>query len=793
MPKRILIDGVYPEDTRVVIHDNNRVLDFDYETLVKEQLKGNIYLAKVTRVEPSLQAAFVEYGGNRHGFLPFAEIHPDYYQIPVADRAPSDEEGAEATAELTPSDDTPIGIEHAMRHIEALPMTDDDAEEDIPPVITTTSEPEAGPDDGVVAAEATSLTPTVDIGDGDAVEDAEDEVIHVSTINEDAIEDDEDDSDEPKRSELYRQYKIQEVLKRGQVILVQVMKEERGNKGASLTSYISLAGRYCVLMPNTERQGGVSRKIASFDDRRRLKSILDSLEMPKGTSVIIRTAGMGKTKPEIRRDYDYLVRLWNHIREVTLSSTAPAFIHAEGTLIKRVIRDLYDNTIDEILIEGEEAYQTGKKIMKMMVPSHAGRVKQYKGDAPLFARYKVEEQLASLYDNVATLESGGYLVINPTEALISIDVNSGRATSERNIEETALKTNLEAAREVARQLKLRDLSGLVVIDFIDMMDARNRRMVERTLRDALQFDRAKIQIGRISPFGLLEMSRQRLRPSFLEANAIACSHCEGRGLVRAPETTAVAILRALENDARRGDVDALEVFAAAPIVLFMLNQKRAEISSIEKRCDVSIHILIDSEAGADTFNIEKRKRKAEAGKSAAATAGAELEYAPSEDFAEEESTDEEGRGRRRNWRKRRGGRNSEGEGQDGDNASSGQNDDAPPPAYVNTVSIIEDDRADEALTQGAGRSRGRRRSGGGGQQNNGGNNRRRRGGNGQRNSANNNGGDGEASFEGNSQPSRRNRGGNNRRRSPQQLEAATAAPAGDGSSLLKGLWKRITQ
>ena len=591
MPKRILVDAVYPEETRVVIHDN-KVQEFDYETTVKKQLKGNIFLAKITRVEPSLQAAFVDYGGNRHGFLPFSEIHPDYYQIPVSDR-------------------------------EQL-IDSDDAEE---------SE-SASKDDDKDASDADSAVAS-DESDG-SDDDADGEEVGVDEI----------DGEEPYEARsvrsFYKRYRIQEVIKRNQIVLVQVIKEERGNKGASLTSYVSLAGRYCVLMPNTPRAGGVSRKVNNADDRKRLKAVLENLDMPKGTSVIIRTAGTERNKAEIKRDYDYLIRLWNSIRDLTLSAEAPAFIHGEDDLIKRTIRDLYNSAIDEVLVEGEDAYKTAKKFMKMLMPSHVSRVKQYKGDIPIFMRYKVEEQLASLYDHTATLASGGYIVINPTEALIAIDVNSGKATSERNIEETALKTNLETAREVARQFRLRDLSGLIVIDFIDMAESRNRRAVERELRDALQTDRAKIQIGRISPFGLLEMSRQRLRPSFLEANTAECSHCEGRGVVRAVESTGVTILRALASEAYQGGIEMMDVYASADIVNYMLNFKRTDIVDIEQRFATLIYFHADEDLGVDGFSIEKKKSPHQPKKNIAATAqGDVLEYGPLEDIPDDEEEIEE--------------------------------------------------------------------------------------------------------------------------------------------------------
>ena len=631
MPKRILIDAVYPEETRVVIHDNNRVQEFDYETAVKKQLKGNIYLAKVTRVEPSLQAAFVDYGGNRHGFLPFSEIHPDYYQIPVSDR--------EKLIEWQ--------LQDATKAIEIIGASDGDMADAVP---------ESGENDNVVEVLSGDDSESSDTEtSGASVVDAEDE--NTDSEVDEILGDEPFDTSHAKVTEFYKNYKINEVIKRNQIILVQVIKEERGNKGASLTTYISMAGRYCVLMPNTPSAGGVSRKVTNQEDRKRLKEALESLTPPAGTSVIVRTAGSGKNKTEIKRDYDYLVKLWNNIREATLSATAPAFIHAEDDLIKRTIRDLYNNKTDEVLVEGEEAYKTAKKFMKMLMPSHVANVKEYKGDVPIFMRYQVEEQLAGLYNQVATLESGGYIVINPTEALIAIDVNSGRATSERNVEETALKTNVEAAREVARQLRLRDLSGLVVIDFIDMLEGRNRRAVEKELRDALHADRAKIQIGRISPFGLLEMSRQRLRPSFLEANTVKCPHCEGRGVVRAKESTAVTILRALASEAYRGVSEVIHIYASADVVHYILNFKRVDITELEKRCNVLVQFHADAEVGADSFSLEKQKYRHGGTKVEAATSSIDgaLEYAPLEESDESDNASSETgeEGGKPHWKKQK--------------------------------------------------------------------------------------------------------------------------------------------
>lgn len=562
MPKRLLVDAVYPDEVRVAITDNGRVEEFDYETSNKKQIKGNIYLAKVTRVEPSLQAAFVEYGGDKHGFLPFSEVHPDYYQIPVSDRKRLMEEVWEENAKSKKpykeeeGDDEVLGNEEKENNVNDSNESDDEEE--------------------------------VDIISGDE-DDFEEEDIYLN------------------KKELARRYKIQEVLKRNQVILVQVIKEERGNKGASLTTYIALAGRYCVLMPNNARQGGVSRRITSYETRKKLKSLISNLEIPDGASVIIRTAGSGRTKSEINRDYDYLVKLWNSIRELTLSSSAPAFVHAEGDLVKRSIRDMYDQTIDEVLVSGSDAYQMAKGFMKMIMPSHAAKVKHYRAKMPLFAKYDVESQLVDLYKPIATMPSGGYVVINTTEALISIDVNSGRSTSERNIEETAVKTNIEAAYEIARQMKLRDLSGLIVIDFIDMMQAKNRRTVERAFRDALQGDRAKLQLGRISIFGLLEMSRQRLRASFFEVHMTTCSHCSGKGYVRSLETTSVLMMRAIEAEIYRGGAKAVNIYASNHFIMYILNYRRDLIHNIERKHKIHLFFHADEEAGPDGFAIEKTK------------------------------------------------------------------------------------------------------------------------------------------------------------------------------------------
>ncbi|GIR97545.1 MAG: hypothetical protein CM15mP100_7650 [Alphaproteobacteria bacterium] len=485
MTKKMLIDAHQPEETRVVLLNGNKIEEFDYENNSLIQLKGNVYLARVTRVEPSLQAAFVEYGGNRQGFLALSEIHPDYYRIPVEDR--------EALTAQTDSENEQDSVSEQSENISGDTTADNSPEE---------------------------------IGG-----------------------DDEHDSRSQSSESVIRHYKIQEVITRKQILLVQVVKEERGNKGAALTTYLSLAGRYCVLMPNSNRGGGVSRKITNVADRKRLKSVVSDLDIPKGMAVIVRTAGSKRTKTEIKRDYAYLSKLWNEIREKTLQSEAPTLIHEEGSLVKRAIRDIYTNDIDEVLIEGEDSYKVAKSHMKMLIPSHAKRVSKYHGSEHLFQKYGVEPQLDTIHQGEVTLKSGGYLVINQTEALVAIDVNSGKATRERNIEETALKTNLEAAEEVSRQLKLRDLSGLIVIDFIDMEENRNKSAIERKLKDSLRYDRARIQVGSISHFGLLEMSRQRLRPSLAESVSQTCPHCAGTGRIRSINSSALKILRVVEEEA----------------------------------------------------------------------------------------------------------------------------------------------------------------------------------------------------------------------------------------------------
>ena len=575
MTMRMLIDARHREETRVAVVKGNRIEEFDFESAEHKQLKGNIYLAKVTRVEPSLQAAFVDYGGNRHGFLAFSEIHPDYYQIPREDReALLREERAHAE-------------EEAALRAEADEHDDEGAE---------------AAEGGVEDVEA----PDLDDEEGETAETAEGEERSAKggRRRRDKGGDDAADELRRKRMALRRRYKIQDVIKRRQVLLVQVVKEERGNKGAALTTYLSLAGRYCVLMPNTSHGGGISRKISNAADRKRLKSIIAEMNLPSSMGCIVRTAGLQRTKPEIKRDFDYLARLWDEIREQTLKSAAPALIHNDSDLIKRAIRDIYNKDIEEVIVEGEDGYRAAKDFMKLLMPSHARRVKQYADAVSLFQRASVEDQLAAMYNPVVQLKSGGYLVINPTEALVSIDINSGRSTREHGIEQTAVATNLEAAREIARQLRLRDMAGLVVIDFIDMEVNSNIRKVEKAMKEALKDDRARIQVGRISGFGLMEMSRQRLRTGVLEASTRECPHCEGTGLVRTASSAGLSALRMLEEEAARGRGSLITLRASQEAAFYVLNNKRRELDEIEQRYGVRIAILPDGEVEGARMSVE---------------------------------------------------------------------------------------------------------------------------------------------------------------------------------------------
>ncbi|MEE2698617.1 MAG: ribonuclease E/G [Pseudomonadota bacterium] len=584
--KIMLIDASHLEETRVAIVNGQQLEDFDVEVESRRQLRGNIYLAKVTRVEPSLQAAFVDYGGNRHGFLAFNEIHPDYYQIPVADREAlvAEQQEAETKAE-----------KDALNKVETESNEDTD-------LIETGSQ-------------------NVETLGGDVVDDVQAERPVISK----------------------RRYKIQEVVKRRQILLIQVVKEERGTKGAALTTYLSLAGRYCVLMPNTARGGGISRKITNPTDRKRLKNILNDLSIPGVMAVIVRTAGQKRSKAEIKRDYEYLIRLWESLRKVTLESMAPCLVHEEGNLIKRSIRDLYDKEISEIIVDGDDGYRTAKDFMKLLIPSHTKRVQPFKETSQqLFKHFQVENQLGSMHSPNVQLSSGGYIVINPTEALVSIDVNSGRATKGRNIEETALKTNLEASDEIARQLKLRDLSGLIVIDYIDMEVSRNQNKVEHRLKDAMRSDRARIQIGRISPFGLLELSRQRMRPSLIETSSDPCPHCEGTGIRRSSDSAALHLLRAIKEEASNQDCQEITVYSPTLIALHIFNNQREALAEIEGNYNTTIIIETDDTLIPPSYRIEIDENKKESGKN----------YKNSKRIADDLGKRRRRRGRRRNEEKK---------------------------------------------------------------------------------------------------------------------------------------------
>ncbi len=651
MTKRMLIDATHPEETRVVVAEDDRLVDFDIEIASRRQLKGNIYLAKVTRVEPSLQAAFVDYGGNRHGFLPFSEIHPDYYQIPQADR----EE-----------------LERLERELEARANAEAVAEE----------------------------------GNGTAVtQDAEEETADVL------------EEIRRRRAQILRSYKIQEVIKRRQIMLVQVVKEERGNKGAALTTYISLPGRYCVLMPNTPKGGGISRKITDPADRRRLKKIAEELGVPEGMGLIIRTAGQARTKAEIRRDYEYLVRLWNEIRQKVLESIAPCLVYEEGDLVKRALRDLYTRDIEEILVEGEEAYRRAREIMRLMSPSKVKLVRAYQDEVPLFARHGIEDQLDAMMSPEVPLPSGGSIVIHATEALTAIDVNSGKATRERHIDETALKTNLEAADEIARQLRLRDIAGLVVIDFIDMGDSRHQRQVEKRLKAALKADRARIQMGRISGFGLLELSRQRLRPSILELSTRTCPTCAGSGLVRSTESLALHALRRVQEEGIKNEAALIQLRVPTEVALYLLNHKRDALSRLEARYDMRVRIAVDDQPGPEPLTLEILERRE---KPAAAPAGEETAEAAVEEAGREGG----GRRRRRRRRRRRGGEKAVEEArpaaetpaepavaEEGDGTEAAAPTEASPPAPAPAAAGEETAEAaiEEAGREGGGRRRRRRR------------------------------------------------------------------------------------
>ncbi len=762
MARRMLIDASHPEETRVVVVDGTRLEEFDFETATRKPLKGNIYLAKVIRIEPSLQAAFVEYGGNRHGFLAFAEIHPDYYQIPIADRErliaehqrlhaeADDEPEAEAVQQPDePDDDVHPGSEDAEPAAETIdehaaaveasdaagpgePAPPQEASPPLPAAADAASV-QAAPDEAPVpqvsagastgeAAAAQVVEPShvsepgaraqaaelagdridgprhetealeagmpddmpAEIPEGDTTAEPGDAPAEtaVETLGGDEAAETREKRERRRRHSV-RQYKIQEVIKRRQILLVQVVKEERGNKGAALTTYLSLAGRYCVLMPNAGRGGGISRKISNPADRKRMKEVLSELDVPQGMGVILRTAGLERSPIDIRRDYEYLSRLWDSIRELTMRSTAPALIYEEGDLIKRSLRDVYDTDIAQVLVEGEAGFTTASEFMRQLVPHQASKVELYKEPIPLFHRYQVESQFDAMHSPTVQLRSGGYIVINPTEALVAIDVNSGRSTRERNIEETALRTNLEAAEEIARQVRLRDLAGLIVIDFIDMEETRHQRQVEHKVKDAMRSDRARIQIGRISAFGLLELSRQRLRPSLLEHSTELCPHCAGTGRIRSIESAALQALRAIEEEGVRRRAGEIVVSVPPNVALYLLNQKRRTLSEIEQRYSIAVTVEADDELHAADCEIERirtRRDDRERPELARATyeevgrdqAGDEAEaldegdgsLAEGQTAERDEGGEEDGSRRRRRRRRRRSRRDGDGESAD---------------------------------------------------------------------------------------------------------------------------------
>ncbi len=667
MSRKMLIDATHAEETRVVVVDGNKVEEFDFETINKRQLAGNIYLAKVTRVEPSLQAAFVDYGGNRHGFLAFAEIHPDYYQIPVEDRkmlldeeraynrAQDEEDNSRSRSRPKPRPTPRPQYAQSGDAVKtgSMDVVDLDEETSEAGAETQDSGDHAGHDHTAHDHEGHDHGHDHDHGhehgadeNGDSGRSAYKAIDHASDTDDEiesiAEEDVAEEISAPRRPRA-RRYKIQEVVKVRQIMLVQVVKEERGNKGAALTTYLSLAGRYCVLMPNTARGGGISRKITQAVDRKKLKEIAGEIEVPEGAGLIIRTAGAKRTKAEIKRDYEYLMRLWEEIRELTLKSMAPAQIYEEGNLIKRTIRDLYSKEIDEVLVEGEAGYRTAKDFMRMIMPANAKDVKRYDEAMPLFARFQVESYLGGMFNPTVQLKSGGYIVIGITEALVAIDVNSGRSTREGSIEDTALKTNLEASDEVARQLRLRDLAGLIVIDFIDMEERRNNAAVEKRLKDKLKTDRARIQVGRISGFGLMEMSRQRLRPGMLESTTQPCSHCHGTGLIRSDDSLGLQVLRALDEEGTRKRSKEVLLKAPIGIVNFLINQKREHIALIEARYGMAVRIEADPAMISPDFAIEKFKTATRfvPEHSAVVSGNASLMGAPVAEFDEEDEIVEE--------------------------------------------------------------------------------------------------------------------------------------------------------
>ena len=687
MATRMLIDARHQEETRVAVLKGNRIEEFDFESADHKQIKGNIYLAKVTRVEPSLQAAFVDFGGNRHGFLAFSEIHPDYYQIPKEDREAlleAEAEAAEEEARLRDEEEDRgemPGDEYDADDESSEALAEDLAEDGLEEVDTSDKDDVATIEEGQLDRD--------DDDDDDSEDDAEngggDEKSRGRgrgkrgrgrRQGKGRARTKEVDEARAKRMALRRRYKIQDVIQRRQVLLVQVVKEERGNKGAALTTYLSLAGRYTVLMPNSSHGGGISRKISSASDRKRLKQVVSDLSLPRTMGLIVRTAGLSRTKPEIKRDFDYLARLWDEIRERTLSSSAPALIHSDSDLIKRAIRDIYNREIEEVVVEGEDGYKSAKQFMKLLMPSHARRVKQYSDPVPLFQRYGAEDQLKAMYDPVVQLKSGGYLVINPTEALVSIDINSGRSTKEHNIEQTALHTNLEAAREIARQLRLRDMAGLVVIDFIDQEHHSNTRKVEKAMKEALKNDRARIQVGRISSFGLMEMSRQRLRTGVLEATTRECPHCDGTGLVRTASSAGLSALRLIEDEAAKGKGSVIRLAASTEAAVYLLNEKRAELMEIEQRYHVTVEVVPEGEDEGAKMTVSSHGPKPKDAPRFDPIVDDEIEDEVVDESDDEDSDDGDDDRPRKKRRRRRGGRgrnksrdrNDELDGDDSDNS-----------------------------------------------------------------------------------------------------------------------------
>lgn len=746
MPNKMLIDASHPEETRVVVVRGNRIEEFDFESQDKKQLKGNIYLARVTRVEPSLQAAFVEYGGNRHGFLAFSEIHPDYYQIPVADRqALLRAEAEDARSEEEDEDGEEKGRGRRRRRGSRNRGKATDERKASDENGDSATDEDAGEDEGENDAAPRAIAESVEaeVVSEDAPEDAERQAAPDDEDTNGANGDDgevesvgaEDALEEirERRRTPRRQYKIQEVIKRRQILLVQVVKEERGNKGAALTTYLSLAGRYSVLMPNTARGGGISRKITNAQDRKRLKDVVKDLEVPQGMGVILRTAGESRTKAEIKRDYEYLMRLWDNVRTLTLQSAAPALVYEEGSLIKRSVRDLYNKDIDEILVAGEDGYREAKDFMRMLMPSHAKVVQPYRDTSPIFARNGIEAQLDKMLQPQVTLKSGGYIIINQTEALVAIDVNSGRSTKEHSIEDTALQTNLEAAEEVARQLRLRDLAGLIVIDFIDMEENRNNRSVEKRLKDHLKNDRARIQVGRISHFGLLEMSRQRIRASVLESTMQPCPHCGGTGHVRSESSVALHVVRAIEEFLLKDSRNHITVRTPTSTAIYVLNHKRATLTELENRFGLTISVEADESVRSQHYAIFKG---APAERPASFTPPAPTVYPEEEeedivdvivDEEEEEApvaaapverrSDEQGEGRKRKRRRRRrGGRDRDRE-QPAAATADAQAENVSDSSGEAEASDDADERTDAAQADGDSQAKKRRRGKRGGRRN----------------------------------------------------------------------------